>query len=159
MKHRPFLLLALTTFTLIPLLLTGCDSQSKDYLYEDDTKIAAETDNYFQYKSISNADGSDYTSTIKHFSGMETIWRLNAPSDTILTGNCDLSVLTGNVKLVLITPDNKITTILESTEDSSVQGLVTIELPVKKGLNRLKLVAKNKAELKMNLDLSEGQAE
>lgn len=159
MKHRPFLPLALTTFALIPLLLTGCNSQSKDYLYEDDTELAAESDNYFQYKSNSNTDGPDYTSTIEHFSGMETIWRFNAPSDTTLTGNCDLSVLTGNVKLVLITPDNEITTILESTEDTSVQGLVTIELPVKKGLNRLKLVAKNKAELKMNLDLSEGQAE
>lgn len=157
MTHKSLLPLAL--ILICPMIFSGCSSQSKDYLYSDSTKLASEADSYFQYKSSTHVDGPDYTCNIKRFSGMETIWRYEAPSDTTLSGACDFLVLKGDVKLVLITPDDEVITVLEQTEMSTSQGVTAIELPVKQGLNRLKLVAKNKAEVSMALDLSAGRAE
>lgn len=120
--------------------LTNQDSNTnnnKVNMYSNNDKIIQEDDDYmyiiFDNKKINNEIEIKYSG----FSGIDTIYFLEAKEDTEITMNYDSTVEKGKFKLVLINPDNEIETILEGTDQSSK----TIKLT--KGKYRLRNVGAN----------------
>jgi hypothetical protein len=122
--------------------LTNQDSNTnnnKVNMYSNNDKIIQEDDEYmyiiFENKKMNNEIEIKYSG----FSGIDTIYFLEAKEDTEITMNYDSTVEKGKFKLVLINPDNEIETILEGTDQSSK----TIKLT--KGKYRLSNVGANTA--------------
>ncbi|WMJ89332.1 hypothetical protein [Anaerocolumna sp. MB42-C2] len=101
------------------------------------------------------ADGDKYSGRIK-ISGSYTIWKYECDEDTDINISYLFSVTSGKAKLVLITPDNIIHVIAFGDQKIENDDKKQTTLSLKKGTNQLKLVGKNKADIKLELDISEG---
>jgi hypothetical protein len=93
----------------------------------------------------------------KKIEGMDTIWAYEADKDTMLDITYLLNVSSGKSKLVLIYPDSSVTTIIETTKDSEVVDYATNPMQIKKGLNRIKIVADENTSLEFNISIPNGE--
>jgi hypothetical protein len=138
------------------LLSTGCGANYMSSLYSKDDKIASDTNSFTLDKKEQAVDGQAYSGKLK-FEGMDTIWEYNAEDDIEIELSYLLLVKKGKAKLVLINPVGELETIVKNEDNSIQEDMETIKVSLKKGENRIKLVAADKAEIELKLNVSEGE--
>ena len=123
-------------------------------VYDDNAKIAGDTNTY----NLSNYEQvqSDlhFTASVGKMEGMDTIWVLDAEEDMTVDITYQLSVFSGKMKLVLIDPEKEVSVIVEC--DSEMEETVQSTLDVKKGNNRIKIVAAENTQFDIDMTLSAG---
>lgn len=143
---------------LLVLLLSGCSNNSMNLVYTNDKEIANDSNSYNLTDDKQNIDGQVYTGEFE-FEGMDTLWTYETDQDCKIDISYLLSLSRGKAKLVLITPDGAVTNIVENTNNSKKDKLTTISLSLLKGENRIKLIAANKAQIELEVQIDQGDFE
>lgn len=147
--------LLLTVLSIAP--LTGCNNYEINQWYNNDSKIAKDTDRYAIDTGNRSAEKGIYKGDMT-LTGTLTVWEYTAEADEILEVPYNFTVSKGNVKLVHISEDKTVTTMLEKTEKgTAIAPKGTISIPLKKGLNRLKLVGRHAATHSIELNIQKGE--
>ena len=132
----------------------GCGFNPMFAVYDNNAKIAGDTNTY----NLSNYEQvqSDlhFTASVGKMEGMDTIWVLDAEEDMTVDITYQLSVFSGKMKLVLIDPEKEVSVIVEC--DSEMEETVQSTLDVKKGNNRIKIVAAENTQFDIDMTLSAG---
>ena len=137
-------------------LLVGCGSNMMNKIYNDNSKIADESDTYGVDDSEETIESGNYKGKMK-LSGSLTIWKYESSEDFDLEVPYTLSVKSQKAKIVLISPDNTVVTLVENTDKATIEGKTTIAVPIKKGTNRIKLVGYDKADIDVELHIDQGE--
>ncbi len=143
---------------LLVLLLSGCSNNSMNLVYTNDKEIANDSNSYNLTDDKQNIDGQVYTGEFE-FEGMDTLWTYETDQDCKIDISYLLSLSRGKAKLVLITPDGAVTNIVENTDNSKQDELTTVSLSLLKGENRIKLIAANKAQIELEVQIDQGDFE
>lgn len=132
----------------------GCGFNPMLAVYDNNAKIAGDTNTY----NLSNYEQvqSDlhFTASVGKMEGMDTIWVLDAEEDMTVDITYQLSVFSGKMKLVLVDPEKEVSVIVEC--DSEMEETVQSTLDVKKGNNRIKIVAAENTQFDIDMTLSAG---
>lgn len=129
--------LILVGVLLLTLLLSACSSNGdKKGIYNDNSKIIKEGDSYTYKERKGETTENGCNIEFSSFSGMETIWSIEALKEDKITINFNSKVNKGDFKLVLITTDNEVINILENTQEGNS------EVTIKEGKSRIKFVGK-----------------
>lgn len=136
---------------LVALLLCGCSGSSASALYDDYTHIAAAGNSYNLSDARQIAQGATYQGSMR-FEGTGTLWQYEATQAETITCTFSLSVDQGRAKLVWIDPDGQVGILAENNATRTQ----TITFPVSVGVNRIKLVGADQAEVTVQLALSAG---
>jgi len=148
--------LAVLTLSII-LALVGCSTNLMASVYDKDAKIASDSNSFNLYNTEQTIEGQNFIGTIEQIEGMDTIWTYEAEEDIELDMTYLLNVISGKAKLVLISPDSSLTTLIEVTNESEVTDYATNVLSIKKGLNRIKIVAGENTELNFDITIPSGE--
>ena len=139
---------------LVMVCVAGCGFNPMLAVYDNNAKIAGDTNTY----NLSNYEQvqSDlhFTASVGKMEGMDTIWVLDAEEDMTVDITYQLSVFSGKMKLVLIDPEKEVSVIVEC--DSEMEETVQSTLDVKKGNNRIKIVAAENTQFDIDMTLSAG---
>ncbi|RDU23197.1 hypothetical protein [Anaerosacchariphilus polymeriproducens] len=138
------------------LLLSGCSSNYIASIYDNNKEIASLNNSFNIYSKKQSINDQHFIGNVK-IEGMDTIWSYAAKENSDIDMTYNLRLVSGKVKLVLISPDNTITTLIECTDQSTLADYATNTLHIKKGKNRIKLVAGKNTELKFDISIPEGK--
>ena len=105
-------------------------------IYENDDRIISVADSY-SYRNRIGENKNKRTELSFKLTGMETLWAIKSDYDTNILIEYASQIEKGKLKLVLIHPDDTIKTIFKGSGENIVN------IPVKKGTNRIKIVGKN----------------
>lgn len=141
----------------IALILLGCSSNSAVSVYDDEAQISSETNSFNLDLVEQNIDNHNFVGTIDKFEGMDTIWTYESDKDTQIDMKYKIKVTSGKVKLVLISPDATTTTLVEITDSSDLNDYAINNLTIKKGENRIKMVAGKNTKLEFEISIEEGE--
>ena len=136
-------------------LMIGCGNNTMDKVYNDNSKIASESNTFGLDESEEAIESGTYKAKLK-LSGSGTIWEYESDSDVDIEVPYILSVKSGKAKIVLISPDNTVTNLVENTDKATMNGTTTITVPIKKGNNRIKVVGYKKADIDIELYIEQG---
>ena len=140
---------------IITFLCTGYTSKDIGDVYIEDEKIISERDTYSLHKEEQCVEGQVYTGQLE-FEGMDTLWDYEARENMEVGVSYSLSVSQGKAKLVYVGPDNQSCIIVENKDKVTNTSLDETVLQVKKGRNRIKLVAMDRAQIDLQVKVSEG---
>lgn len=154
MNFKKRKILVIITIIMISLLI-GCGDNFMDRVYNDDSKIANDSDTLGLDESDETIEEGVYNGKLK-LSGSGTIWTYESDEDFDLQVLYTLSVKSGKAKIALISPDNTVVTLVENTAKSSAEGNTALTIPIKKGINRIKLVGYKKADIELELHIEKG---
>ncbi|MBU3811785.1 MAG: hypothetical protein H9893_09065 [Candidatus Niameybacter stercoravium] len=140
---------------IITFLCTGCSSNKMEEVYMQDDKLTNEGDSYSLHKEEQCVEGQVYTGQLE-FEGVDTLWDYEAEEDMEVEVSYCLSVSHGKAKLVYIAPNDQTYIIVENKDRVKTDDLENAVLQIKKGRNRIKLVAMNKAQIDLKVKVSEG---
>ncbi|BCJ92765.1 hypothetical protein acsn021_03340 [Anaerocolumna cellulosilytica] len=140
----------------IAFLLVGCSRNYMSSLYSNDKEIVSESNSFSVDEETQNIEGQQYSGSLV-LEGMDTIWKYDAKEDMNIDISYELSVNKGKAKLVLISPDDACETIVENNEKAEQKELETVTVTLKKGENRIKLVAADKAQIDLDLSVDKGE--
>ena len=140
---------------IITFLCTGCSSSKMGDIYMQDDKITNEGDSYSLHKEEQSIEGQVYTGQLE-FEGMDTLWDYEAAEDMEVEVSYCLSVSQGKAKLVYIDSNDQPHIIVENKDRVKTEELENVVLQIKKGRNRIKLVAMNRAQINLRFKISEG---
>lgn len=141
----------------LAMLLTGCSLKNVSSIYNDNDKISGNYNTFNIDIEEQRIDGEKFVGIINKIEGMDTIWTYESEEDRNLDMTYLLNVETGKVKLVLISPDNSITNIIERTNESEITNYATSTIQIKKGLNRIKIVAGKKSSGEFDIKMPYGK--
>ena len=145
----------LVTAIMVSTLLSACASDQGELLYNNSKQIASETDSFSYLNPFEQHVGDyAYQASIDGMNGMDTVWTYNADADVEVEINYNVAVEKGEMKIVLISPEKKLSTICECSEEDSLDGIQTFAL--KKGENRIKIVARDEAVFDVSLSSDKG---
>lgn len=144
-------------FIVLAMVLGGCSKNHMTSIYSDNEKISSNTNSFNLYIEKQNIEGRKFNGVIKKIEGMDTIWIYESDKDMELDMTYLLNVISGKVKLVLIEPDSSVTNIIEATKESDVIDYATNILRIKKGLNRIKIVADKNTSLEFDISIPNGE--
>ena len=135
MKRFRILLIAV-----LGLLLVGCNSKSAEEDYNSVEKIVQDKDSFSEgmAKLVPTDDGCSYTAS--KFNGRETLWRETLEEDQEIEVECSLTLSEGTAKIVCVDAEGNLTTLLECTPETSLNGQVDTKVPMTSGKNRIKIV-------------------
>lgn len=141
-------------FVVLSCYVGGCVSRVEN-LYDDDKKIAADSDTYGLDEEKTTMKDNIYIGNLK-ISGSYTIWEYTCEEDQDVEISYQFTVGSGKGKMVFISPDDSVGMIAsnESVEESGEMMKKTISL--KAGKNRIKVVGKGKAEISFKLMSEKG---
>lgn len=142
---------------LLVLGLSGCRTNPMLAVYNDDSKIASDSNSYNLINDEQSIENQNYEGSIEKFEGMDTIWTYDAMEDITLDMAYQVSVHTGKMKLVLIAPDDTLTTIVEVTPKTTMKNIENTTLELKKGKNRIKVVGGKNTKLDIDISIPEGE--
>lgn len=142
---------------IIIMLFTGCSNNSMISIYNDKDKIASSTNSYNLINTTQTIKENNFTGRVEKIEGMDTIWTYEADEDMSLDITYLLNVTKGKVKLVLISPDNSLTDIIERSSKASLIDFATSTMRIKKGLNRIKMVAGKDCSVEFDITISCGK--
>lgn len=127
-------------FLCVVILLTGCASSDASSVYDNDRKIASQSNTYNKVNYEMSENNGTITLSCEVFEGMDTIWSYTASKDMEVDIRYSLKAERGKTKLVQILPDGTLVTIVEVTSES--EGVEGIEktLQLKEGKNRIKII-------------------
>lgn len=143
---------------ILVLALTGCSANSMNSLYDNDEEIASENNSFNLNEEEQTINVQQLKGNVE-FEGMDTIWTYEADEDVDIDITYLLKVSNGKAKLVLISPDNNTTLIVESTNESELKDYATNTLQIKKGINRIKLVAGKNTISEFDISIPNGRFE
>lgn len=143
---------ALAVVFIMMLVLTGC---SMGAIYSNEKKIASDNNSYNLDVKEQKIDGNKFTGNIA-FEGMDTIWKYQAEKDSLIDITYLIKLTAGKAKLVLISPDGDVVNIVETTDKSDLMEASTTSLSLKKGENRIKLVAADNAKISFEIGIEVG---
>lgn len=103
-------------------------------VFSDISKIVSEADSFSFVKREGVTTDTHIAISYVTFSGMETIWKIEAQDEGILALEFTSIVNRGEFKVVLISPENEVVNILQQNE----AGFKSV--PLKIGFSRLKIV-------------------
>ncbi|MBZ4663606.1 MAG: hypothetical protein JG776_1321 [Caloramator sp.] len=125
---------------LILLFTAGCKGTAyQRSLYDDDKKIVSDGDSYTYGLRSGMTVNNKTTIKFGRFTGMETIYYVEAKKNSKIKIDFNAKIKTGHFKVVFIDANNNITKILEGTLEGSV------DLDVLKGTGRIKFVGRDAA--------------
>lgn len=135
-------------------LITGCGRNPMLAVYDNDAKIASDTNTYslINYEQVQS--DLHFTASVEKMEGMDTIWVFDAEEDTAVDITYKLNVSSGRMKLVLISPEKEVSVIAEC--DSGMEDFVSDTLDIKKGNNRIKIVAGENTKFDIDFLISHG---
>lgn len=139
---------------IVVLFCTACTSKM-DWIYTDDKKIASSSDTYGIDKKEIAVNDDIYSGKLK-MTGTYTIWEYECEEEQEISIQYLLSVSSGKAKLVFISPDNKVTVLPFSENQENKDEMLQATLLLKKGSNRIKIVAKSKANMYFKLQIFKG---
>lgn len=87
---------------------------------------------------------------------MDTIWTYESEDDIEIEMTYLLKLKKGKAKLVLISPDGTLTNTIEVNKDSVLEDYAVNKLSIKKGINRIKLVAADYAKIEFDIGIDYG---
>ena len=140
---------------LISVVFTGCAMNSAVAVYDNNEKIASES-NTFNLDAVEQEikDGQ-MTANVERMEGMETIWSFSSEEDKEVYITYNLSVYSGKLKMALITPDGEVNVIEEC--DTEMAEPLQSTLNIQNGENRIKLVAGKDTKFDMEVSIAEGK--
>ncbi|SFJ21878.1 hypothetical protein SAMN02910355_1608 [Terrisporobacter glycolicus] len=144
-------------FIVLSMVLVGCSKNYITYIYNDNEKISSNTNSFNLDVDKQSIDGQEFKGVIKKIEGMDTIWTYESDKDIELDMTYLLNVVSGKLKLVLISPDSSVTTLIERNKESEVVDYATNTLQIKKGLNRIKIVANKNTSIEFNIIIPKGE--
>ena len=136
-------------------LMTGCASNPMVEIYDNDKKIASDTNTYNLNDVEQTSEDGHFTASVEKMEGMDTIWVFEAEEDTALDITYTLNVSSGKMKLVLINPNGEVLIIAEC--DSEMLEPVQSTLNVESGINRIKIVADKNTKFDIDISVLEGE--
>lgn len=157
MNAKKRIVLIVMTIMIINLLI-GCGNNTMNKIYNDNSKIADESDTFGVDEGEETIELGSYKGKLK-LSGSGTIWRYESSEDFDLQVPYTLSVKSGKAKIVLIVPDNTVVTLIENTDQATIEGTTTLTVPIKKGTNRIKVVGYKKSDIDIELHIEKGTFE
>lgn len=139
---------------MISVVLTGCAVNPAVAVYDNNDKIASES-NTFNLDAVEQEikDGQ-MTANVERMEGMETIWSYSSEEDEEVDITYNLSVYSGKLKMALITPDGEINVIEEC--DTEMAEPLQDTLNIQSGVNRIKLVAGKDTKFDIEVAIAEG---
>lgn len=140
----------------VVLLLSACSSNSMASTYKDDKKIASETNTFNMGDIEQEVSENRIEAKIDMIEGMETIWSFTAEDDMGIELSGEMAVQSGKAKLVLILPDSTLTVLAEK-DSATESNEITQTLSVKKGLNRIKIVAEKNTKVDLEISSTGGE--
>ena len=144
-------------FIVLSMVLVGCSKNYMTSIYNDNEKISSNTNSFNLDVDKQSIDGQEFKGVIKKIEGMDTIWTYESDKDIELDMTYLLNVVSGKLKLVLISPDSSVTTLIERSKESEVVDYATNTLQIKKGLNRIKMVANKNTNIEFNIIIPNGE--
>ena len=126
-------------------------------IYNDNEKISSNTNSFNLDIEKQNIEGQKFNGVIKKIEGMDTIWTYESDKNMELDMTYLLNVISGKVKLVLIAPDSSVTNLIEVTKESDVIDYATNTLQIKKGFNRIKIVADKNTSFEFDISIPNGE--
>ncbi len=162
------LLLALLVCSTL-LAASGCSSIDVNDIYHSDREIVKSEDRHSASLSVYDQTfvgelGQMYAAS---YVGIETLWSHDAVQNDVVTVQYELLSRDGKAKLVLIAPDGEITLLAENTENTledpssttEPEALQTQTFSLKKGRNRIRVVACDDPALRLRLRVDVGITE
>ena len=143
---------------LICYILLACLLLCANYLeslYPLDYMIGSDEDHYKFHWSEHPPKGDIYKVKIS-LSGFDTCWEYTAPKDMVIEMTYSLSVYTGKAKLVLVSPFKQVSTLAENITQTTEEPLRKIQVHLKEGKNKIKLVTSSRTELFLQINIEEG---
>ena len=153
MKTRKIMGMALVAMC----LWTGCASDATVDVYDNDKKVASDTNTYNLINCKQTVEDRNFTASVEKMEGMDTIWRFTAAEDSTVDITYSLKVFSGKVKLVLINNEGEVFVIAEC--DSEMTEPAQNMLNIESGNNRIKLVADENTKFDIEISISEGEFE
>lgn len=139
--------------------ITACASNPMVDIYDDESKIADHSNSYNLINCEQRIEEQNYKCSIEKFEGMDTVWTYDAAEDVSAELSYFVSVYNGKMKLVLIAPDNSLTTIAEITPETKLEDSLNDTINLKKGKNKIKVVAEKDTKLDIELSIPMGEFE
>lgn len=139
--------------------LTACASYSPAAIYDNEAKIATNSNSYSMVNSEQKILNQDYEGFIGKFEGTDTLWTYEAPQDEAVDLSHFVTIYRGKMKLVLITPDDSVTTIAEFVPENNQDSAQTTVVQLKSGKNKIKVVGGEDAQFDMQLSIPVGKLE
>lgn len=139
------------------ILLSSCSFNLVESIYDNDEKIASETNTFNLGEIEQEISDNMIEAQIDNIEGMETIWSFTSEKDIDVELSGEFSVKSGKAKLVLILPDNTLAVIAEKDSTVTDNNEIMQTLSIKKGLNRIKIVAEKNTELELKLSSADGE--
>lgn len=141
----------------IALLIPGCAMNSGKKVYDNEELIAADYNSYNLVQSKGFVDGNCLTGSALTMEGMGKIWEFDAPRDMDVKIESRIKVVSGKAKLVLIYPDDTLSVLKEYEADSEKAQEFSDTFQVKKGKNRIKLVAGKDTQIEYEISIDQGK--
>ena len=139
------------------LALAGCALILQVDVYDDEEALARTSNTYRIIGKSVRIVNQNCVGSMQRFEGMNTLWTSTVSNDGSIDITYKLSVSGGKLKLVLITPDDTVTTLVETTPDTTMEDYGTISVEVKKGDNRIKLVGSGVEKLNFDITIPIGE--
>lgn len=136
---------------LVCVVLTGCSNSFAQKEYSLTEKIVENEDRYAKENSVFNSIEGGYSLEVTKFDGRETLWSKIIEEDKEIELKIRMSLSDGTAKIVHIDEDDNVTTIIECTPESTTDGYITQTVPLKIGLNRIKIVGKGCRDIELEL--------
>ena len=127
-------------FMIISLAIVGCSNSYAKADYASDDMIAQQADRYSKSMSVFNSMDGGYSLTVSKFDGRETLWIGSVDEETVLEIDFCFTLSKGQAKIVHVDEEGNVTTIMECSPETSNEEIVTKNVALKKGKNRLKIV-------------------
>ena len=132
--------------------MAGCASDSIVAVYDNNKKIASDTNTYNLNNVDQTSEDGHFTASVEKMEGMDTIWNFDTEEDTVIDITYTLNVSSGKIKLVLISPEGEVSVIAECDSEMTDTSTLNIE----KGNNRIKIVADENTKFGIDIYISEG---
>lgn len=129
-----------TVTILFCLFLVGCSNDFARVQYDLADIISSSKDRYTKVNSSFSSIDGGYSLEVSKFDGRETLWSKIMDEKQRVEIDFSLSLSQGQVKIVHIDAGGNVTTLIECSSDTSMDGFETKTVLLKKGQNRLKIV-------------------
>lgn len=142
-----FFILSILTFTFI---LSGCSNDYVKKLYSNESKIVSSANSFNLSIDSQKLSDNNFTGSFT-LDGMDTLWSYDAPEDLSINLTTTLLLHNGASKLVLIDGNKKVQTLIEKKGENKKEVSEIIRLDLKKGENRIKILAKDNAKIDLTI--------
>lgn len=154
MMNRKYAIGFVGTVGVLMMVISGCcfvrmDNHAKEY--DDDAKLKSDAGSYSYTERLGNV-GRNEADLKFDFSGNDVLWEIETDRDCTLSGNYDIVISKGDFKIISVSPMAEITKVWEMEAGDNYGNL---DIPLKKGMNRIKIVGKRaQGAMKMRLNPS-----